>query len=211
MVTLHGFSCATQDVAIGSLAVSTLKIDECGLGSGFMFAGQYFGIMLGGGAVFVAGRLGFHAAPADVGVLLLLILSFVLLVVRYPHAQLNARHMSTRRWRCAYPRLRPSLAAFPNWVGPVTWPTFQVGRKVQDSCRPDWRMTCPDSFVRVENDEIGRSPGRALGRAGAGSWGHRPDGADGRVAGVTCVTVRATDPLRGLCLVMDPRKYLCPL
>ena len=51
MVTFHNFFCATQDVAIDSLAVSTLEADERGRGNGFMFAGQYFGIMLGGGGL----------------------------------------------------------------------------------------------------------------------------------------------------------------
>ncbi|MCJ7451257.1 MAG: MFS transporter [Steroidobacteraceae bacterium] len=91
MVTLHNFFCATQDVAIDSLAVSTLEADERGRGNGFMFAGQYFGIMLGGGgAVFVNGLFGFDAALAYICALLLLNLSFVLLFVRDPFAQRNA-------------------------------------------------------------------------------------------------------------------------
>ena len=92
MVTLHNVFCATQDVAIDSLAVSTLQPDERARGNGFMFAGQYFGIMLGGGgAVFVSGLLGFQGALAFVAALLLLNLLFVLLFVRDPHARAGAR------------------------------------------------------------------------------------------------------------------------
>ncbi len=91
MVTVHNFFCATQDVAIDSLAVSTLEPDERGRGNGFMFAGQYFGIMLGGGgAVFVNGLFGFDAALGYICALLLLNLSFVLLFVRDPFAQRDA-------------------------------------------------------------------------------------------------------------------------
>lgn len=91
LVTLHNFFCATQDVAIDSLAVSTLEVSERGRGNGFMFAGQYFGIMLGGGgAIFVSGQLGFNAALACIGTLLLLNLSFVLLFVHDPYARPSA-------------------------------------------------------------------------------------------------------------------------
>ena len=91
MVTVHNFFCATQDVAIDSLAVSTLEPDERGRGNGYMFAGQYFGIMLGGGgAVFVNGLFGFDAALGYICALLLLNLSFVLLFVRDPFAQRDA-------------------------------------------------------------------------------------------------------------------------
>jgi PAT family beta-lactamase induction signal transducer AmpG len=91
MVTLHNIFCATQDVAIDSLAVSTLQPDERARGNGFMFAGQYFGIMLGGGgAVFVSGLLGFQGALAFVAALLLLNFLFVLLFVRDPHARAGA-------------------------------------------------------------------------------------------------------------------------
>jgi PAT family beta-lactamase induction signal transducer AmpG len=95
MVTVHNFFCATQDVAIDSLAVSTLEPDERGRGNGFMFAGQYFGIMLGGGgAVFVNGLFGFDAALGYICALLLLNLSFVLLFVRDPFAERNATRVA---------------------------------------------------------------------------------------------------------------------
>ena len=88
MVMLHNFFCATQDVAIDSLAVSTLQPDERGRGNGFMFGGQYFGIMLGGGgAVFVSGLFGFQGALAYVATLSLLNLAFVLLFVHDPHVR----------------------------------------------------------------------------------------------------------------------------
>ena len=93
MVVINNLFCATQDVAIDSLAVSTLKVNERGRGNGFMFAGQYFGIMLGGGvAVFVSGLFGFKMALAYISGLLFLNLLFVLFFVRDPYANPRARH-----------------------------------------------------------------------------------------------------------------------
>ena len=87
VIVLNVF-CATQDVAIDSLAVSTLRADERARGNGFMFGGQYLGIMLGGGAaVFVSGLVGFRGALAYVGALCLLNLAFVLLFVHDPEAR----------------------------------------------------------------------------------------------------------------------------
>jgi len=88
MVIVHNVFCATQDVAIDSLAVSTLQPDERARGNGFMFAGQYLGIMMGGGAaVFVSGLVGFQGSLAYVATLLLVNLVFVLLFVHDPHAR----------------------------------------------------------------------------------------------------------------------------
>ncbi len=63
MIVLNNIFCATQDVAIDSLAVHALKENERGRGNGFMFGGQYLGIGLGGGAaiwVYRAIRLRCH-------------------------------------------------------------------------------------------------------------------------------------------------------
>jgi PAT family beta-lactamase induction signal transducer AmpG len=87
MVVLNNFFCATQDVAIDSLAVSTLKEEERGRGNGFMFGGQYFGIALGGGgAVFVFGFWGFDVALMYISCLLMLNLLFVIIFVKDPAA-----------------------------------------------------------------------------------------------------------------------------
>ena len=88
MVVLNNFFCATQDVAIDSLAVSTLKEDERARGNGFMFGGQYFGIALGGGgAVFVFGFWGFDVALMYISSLLMLNLLFIVLFVKDPDAK----------------------------------------------------------------------------------------------------------------------------
>jgi PAT family beta-lactamase induction signal transducer AmpG len=84
-IVLNNFFCATQDVAIDSLAVSTLREEERGRGNGFMFGGQYLGIAMGGGgAVFVFGIWGFNAALAYISGLLLLSWLFVLFFVKDP-------------------------------------------------------------------------------------------------------------------------------
>jgi PAT family beta-lactamase induction signal transducer AmpG len=87
MVVLNNVFCATQDVAIDSLAVHTLKEDERGRGNGYMFGGQYLGIALGGGAaVFVYGRYGFDVTLAYISGLLFLNLLFVVFFVQDPQA-----------------------------------------------------------------------------------------------------------------------------
>jgi PAT family beta-lactamase induction signal transducer AmpG len=87
MVVLHNVFSATQDVAIDSLAVSTLQPDERGRGNGFMFGGQNLGIAMGGGgAIAVNGLFGFEAALAGAAGLLFLTLMFVVFFVRDPYA-----------------------------------------------------------------------------------------------------------------------------
>jgi PAT family beta-lactamase induction signal transducer AmpG len=88
MVVLNNFFCATQDVAIDSLAISTLKEDERASGNGFMFGGQYVGIALGGGgAIFVSGLWGLNASLIFVSTLLLVNLLFVLTFITDADAQ----------------------------------------------------------------------------------------------------------------------------
>jgi PAT family beta-lactamase induction signal transducer AmpG len=85
MVLLNNLFCATQDVAIDSLAVSTLKDDERGIGNGFMFGGQYLGIALGGGgAIYVSSLWGFNFALVFVSCLLMLNFIFVALFITDP-------------------------------------------------------------------------------------------------------------------------------
>lgn len=87
MVVLNNLFCATQDVAIDSLAVSTLKENERARGNGFMFGGQYSGIALGGGgAVFVFGIWGFNAALMYISALQFACLLFVIFYVTDPRA-----------------------------------------------------------------------------------------------------------------------------
>jgi len=82
MIVLNNLFCATQDVAIDSLAVSTLKKDERASGNGFMFGGQYFGIALGGGgAIFVSSLWGINASLFFVSSLLFLNLLFILFFI----------------------------------------------------------------------------------------------------------------------------------
>ena len=85
VIVLNNFFCATQDVAIDSLAVSTLKEDERGRGNGFMFGGQNLGIALGGGvAIFVGGVWGFNVSLIYVSALLFLNLMFIIFFVKDP-------------------------------------------------------------------------------------------------------------------------------
>lgn len=83
MIVLNNLFCATQDVAIDSLAVSMLRKDERAAGNGLMFGGQYFGIALGGGgAIFVSGLWGLNAALIYVSALMFINLLYVLVFIK---------------------------------------------------------------------------------------------------------------------------------
>ena len=121
MIVLNNIFCATQDVAIDSLAVSTLKKNERARGNGFMFAGQNFGIMMGGGAaVFVYGLLGFEAALAYISALLFLNLMFVVFYIRDPDVNPQPVHQDH-----IIKKLVTSMTAFVKEVYASFW---QSGR-----------------------------------------------------------------------------------
>lgn len=82
IVMLNNFFCATNDVAIDSLAVGILPEQERGRGNGYMFGGQSLGIALGGGgAIFVSGLFGFNIALAYVATALALCWLFAWLFI----------------------------------------------------------------------------------------------------------------------------------
>jgi len=85
LIFINNVFCATQDVAIDSLAVTTLKPDERARGNGFMFGGQYFGIALGGGAaIYVLGLTNFETALIYITILQMLCLLFTIFFVTDP-------------------------------------------------------------------------------------------------------------------------------
>ena len=85
LVLINNIFCATQDVAIDSLAVTTLKPDERARGNGFMFGGQYFGIALGGGAaIYIFGLTNFKMALLFITFLQVLCLMFTIFFVKDP-------------------------------------------------------------------------------------------------------------------------------
>jgi MFS transporter, PAT family, beta-lactamase induction signal transducer AmpG len=100
MIVLNNFFCATQDVAIDSLAVSTLKKDERATGNGFMFGGQYLGIALGGGgAIFVSSMWGFTTSLVFVSTLLFINLIFVTFFIFDDDASAPATPSKVGVWR----------------------------------------------------------------------------------------------------------------
>ncbi|MFK8012500.1 MAG: MFS transporter [Marinicellaceae bacterium] len=83
LLFINNVFCATQDVAIDSLAVTTLKPDERARGNGFMFGGQYLGIALGGGAaIYILGLTDFSTALIYITILQALCLMFSVLFIR---------------------------------------------------------------------------------------------------------------------------------
>ncbi len=90
-IVVNNVFAATQDVAIDSLAVSTLKADERSRGNGFMFGGQYSGIALGGaGAIALFGIIGFEATVLVMCLFLAVNLAFILLFIRDPDIERTA-------------------------------------------------------------------------------------------------------------------------
>lgn len=81
MITLalvNNFFGSLQDVAIDSLAVSTLEKDELGRANGFMFGGAYLGQALGGsGALFLADKFGFMSTFPYIALLLTIVLVLI--------------------------------------------------------------------------------------------------------------------------------------
>ncbi len=97
-IVVHNLFAATQDVAIDSLAVSTLQPDERSRGNGFMFGGQYTGIALGGaGAISLFGLIGFEATVVVMCLFLALNLCFILLFIRDPDTERAASKESFRK------------------------------------------------------------------------------------------------------------------
>jgi len=100
LVIVHNIFGATNDVAIDSLAVNTLKADERGQGNGFMFGGAYIGQGLGGGgAMFVSDRFGFDVSFLYVSGLLLAVWLFTLFFVKDPAAVTRVAEKSAEVWR----------------------------------------------------------------------------------------------------------------
>ncbi|WP_068547148.1 MFS transporter [Thalassotalea crassostreae] len=100
MVTLNNVFCATQDVAIDALAVSTLKENERSRGNGFMFAGQYIGISLGGGgAMLFSSAYGFNNTLIFISALLSICLLYTLLFIKDPFTRELIKQSKTNVFR----------------------------------------------------------------------------------------------------------------
>jgi PAT family beta-lactamase induction signal transducer AmpG len=85
LVIIHNIFAATQDVAIDSLAVTTLRDGERGTANGIMFGSAYVGMGLGGSlALMVLDRWGLGVSLSYVSVLLALVFIYTLLWVRDP-------------------------------------------------------------------------------------------------------------------------------
>jgi len=83
VMLVHNFFAATQDVAIDSLAVNTLRDDERGLANGLMFAGNYIGNAAGGaGVLLLTPVIGFRSTFLVVAGLIALVTILVPLPMR---------------------------------------------------------------------------------------------------------------------------------
>jgi len=132
LVLVHNFFSATQDVAIDSLAINTLREDERGTANGFMFGGAYIGQGLGGGgAMFVAGEWGFDASFIYVSLLLTTIFAFVLLFVRDPSIGQAVAVRAVGVWKALSESIKSFLREmrigfFGSGAGPVVGVAFAL-------------------------------------------------------------------------------------
>jgi PAT family beta-lactamase induction signal transducer AmpG len=132
LVLVHNFFSATQDIAIDSLAINTLRPEERATANGFMFGGAYIGQGLGGGgAMFVSGRFGFDVSFLYVSLLLTSIFTFVLLFVRDPSLSQRVAHRASDVWTALVENIRTfvrELVAgfFQSGVGPMVGVVFAL-------------------------------------------------------------------------------------
>jgi len=85
IIFIHNMFGATQDVAIDSLAVNVLPEHERGMANGFMFAGAFAGMALGGSGVqFLTPHLGFQNTFYVVCAWIACVTLFVALPLREP-------------------------------------------------------------------------------------------------------------------------------
>jgi MFS transporter, PAT family, beta-lactamase induction signal transducer AmpG len=79
LLFVHNLFAAAQDVGTDALAIDILPVHERGRANGFMSAGKYAGVLVGGqGMLFVASRVGWGAAYLLAAVLLLVPAALVL-------------------------------------------------------------------------------------------------------------------------------------
>ncbi|MEO5988536.1 MAG: MFS transporter [Candidatus Eisenbacteria bacterium] len=87
IIFVHNCFAATQDVAIDALAVNVLPEAERGVANGFMFAGAYMGMAVGGsGVLFLTPVIGFHNSFLVVAGCIALIMLLVTVPIREPVA-----------------------------------------------------------------------------------------------------------------------------
>lgn len=85
VVFVHNCFAATQDVAIDALAVNVLPDDERGVANGFMFAGSYLGMAVGGsGVLYLTPHIGFQPTFMVVAGWIAAISLFIVVPLREP-------------------------------------------------------------------------------------------------------------------------------
>jgi PAT family beta-lactamase induction signal transducer AmpG len=93
LLFLHNFFAAAQDVGTDALAIDILPPEERGGANGFMSAGKFAGVVVGGqGLLFVAHRAGWFAAYGA-AIALLLIPALLVLPVRESASKAKSSHL----------------------------------------------------------------------------------------------------------------------
>jgi PAT family beta-lactamase induction signal transducer AmpG len=158
LVLVHNFFSATQDVAIDSLAINTLKEDERATANGFMFGGAYIGQGLGGGgAMFVSQQWGFDVSFLYVSLLLTAIFTFVLIFVKDPSLAGRVTEKTADIWTALVANVRTfarELGAgfFQSGMGPMVGVAFAL--------LPMGAMALSSSISSTMQVDLGMSDGQ---------------------------------------------------
>jgi PAT family beta-lactamase induction signal transducer AmpG len=158
LVLVHNFFAATQDVAIDSLAINTLKEDERATANGFMFGGAYIGQGLGGGgAMFVSERWGFDISFLYVSLILTTIFAFVLVFVRDPSLAGRVAGKAVNIWEALAGNVRNfarelTAGFFRSGTGPMVGVAFAL--------LPMGAMALSSSISSTMQVDLGMSDGQ---------------------------------------------------
>jgi len=127
----HNFFAAAQDVGTDALAIDILPANERGRANGFMSAGKFAGVLVGGQGMLLVARLAGWSAAYLVATLLLLVPALLVLFARESEARREPTRMFHEVARLFSHRLVLAAALFAivvdasdSFVFPLVFPLF---------------------------------------------------------------------------------------
>jgi PAT family beta-lactamase induction signal transducer AmpG len=131
LLFVHNACAAAQDVGTDALAIDLLAADERGRANGFMSAGKFLGMLVGGQGLLLVARLAGWGVAFGVAIVLLLVPAVLVLSVQEPPARPESPRLARDLVRLFSDRrvlLAALFAAVANasasLVFPLTYPLF---------------------------------------------------------------------------------------
>ena len=131
LLFVHNFFAAAQDVGTDALAIDILPENERGRANGFMSAGKFAGVLVGGQGMLLVARLAGWGAAYLVAIVLLLVPAALVLVARESDVQRTTTHLARDLLRLFSHRLVLAAAVFAivvdasdSFVFPLVYPLF---------------------------------------------------------------------------------------